>query len=496
MRHVATEVDFARRAIAGGERTSAAALRSTRPSRATSRAVAPRKHGRTTLGGVPEEVEPWRCGACTWSWRTGPAGWASWPPRSGAAGCNIISLHVVGEPADDGSVTDELLVKVPDRVDPAAPGRRGRPRPASRARCWCAADATELSDPATTALALARMVAADPGSAPRAVATMLRARLVDPAATRRRRATSHTLRVGAQQLRLGRAWPFTATELSRAAALLELAAQLAMRARGPRRRRRPDPAAARRLGGADARRRPVGRAAGGRAARALLPAVPPLPVPQPDPAPARRRARRAARLAAGPGQAVLAVTADGGSAVGVANLDRERDGPAAAASPCWWRTPGRAAGWAPRCCAGSPTRPPSRACVELTGDRPPGRPGRHPAAAPGRAAPVGRDRGRRPSACAPRSRPPSPDPRSPRRPPRTSGKPLSGRIVRTGFLHAVRAQAVPGHQRRCARRCRRRTCAGGPGAGPGAGRRPWPAGVRPSTRAMTGRRSPPTSVLP
>ena len=30
-------------------------------------------------------------------------------------------------------------------------------------------------------------------------------------------------------MRLGRAWPFTATELSRAAALLELAAQLAMR---------------------------------------------------------------------------------------------------------------------------------------------------------------------------------------------------------------------------------------------------------------------------
>ncbi len=38
----------------------------------------------------------------------------------GRAGCNIISLHVVGEPADDGSVTDELLVRVPSAVDPGA----------------------------------------------------------------------------------------------------------------------------------------------------------------------------------------------------------------------------------------------------------------------------------------------------------------------------------------------------------------------------------------
>src|SRR3954451_9550876 len=38
----------------------------------------------------------------------------------GRAGCNIISLHVVGEPADDGAVTDELLVRVPSASDPAA----------------------------------------------------------------------------------------------------------------------------------------------------------------------------------------------------------------------------------------------------------------------------------------------------------------------------------------------------------------------------------------
>jgi hypothetical protein len=145
----------------------------------------------------------------------------------GDAGCNIIALHVVGEPADDGSVTDELLVRVPDTVDPAA-----MTAAIERAGIPCTllvrADAVELADPATTALALARMVAADPGSAPRAAATMLRARLVDPSAADTGGFT-HVLRVGAGQLRLGRAWPFTATELSRAAALMELAAQLSLR---------------------------------------------------------------------------------------------------------------------------------------------------------------------------------------------------------------------------------------------------------------------------
>ena len=145
----------------------------------------------------------------------------------GRAGCNIISLHVVGEPADDGSVTDELLVRVPTAGDPAVLvdeiQRAGIP-----CTLLVRADAGELADPATTALALARMVAADPGSAPRAVATMLRARLVDPAADGTP-GHVHTLRIGAAQVRMGRAWPFTATELSRAAALLELAAQLAMR---------------------------------------------------------------------------------------------------------------------------------------------------------------------------------------------------------------------------------------------------------------------------
>ncbi|GAA1870622.1 hypothetical protein GCM10009836_59090 [Pseudonocardia ailaonensis] len=144
----------------------------------------------------------------------------------GRAGCNILSLHVVGEPAGDGSVTDELLVKIPEQVEPAsvvaAVEQAGIP-----CTLLVRADAAELADGATTALALARMVAADPGSAPQAVATLLRARIVDPGAPAAG-GHVHTLRVGRSTVHLGRAWAFTATELSRAAALLELAAQLSL----------------------------------------------------------------------------------------------------------------------------------------------------------------------------------------------------------------------------------------------------------------------------
>jgi RimJ/RimL family protein N-acetyltransferase len=244
----------------------------------------------------------------------------------GRAGCNIISLHVVGEPADDGSVTDELLVRVPVAVDPAKLVEE-----IQRAGIPCTllvrADAGELSDPATTALALARMVVADPGSAPRAVATMLRARLVDPT-SEESAGHVHTLRVGTGQVRLGRAWPFTATELSRAAALLELAAQLAMRA----------PAAPR--PGEKILLLRDGSEVGVRSAVASdAPLVAALHARC---SPAARRSRFLSptpRLAPGEletllgtsvdsGQAVLAVTADGGSAVGVANLDP--DGPGTA----------------------------------------------------------------------------------------------------------------------------------------------------------------------
>src|SRR5918999_1546630 len=196
----------------------------------------------------------------------------------GEAGCNIVSLHVVGEPADDGAVTDELLVQVPEHVEPTvlveAVEAAGIP-----CTLLVRADATELSDPATTALALARMVAADPGSAPSAVATMLRARLIDPAAPPTGHV--HTLRGGTQQIHVGRPWPFTATELSRAAALHARCSPASRRSRflNPAPRLQPDELAA-----------------------LLGPSTSPTAL-----------------------HAVLAVTADGGSAVGIANLDAEPD---------------------------------------------------------------------------------------------------------------------------------------------------------------------------
>jgi GNAT superfamily N-acetyltransferase len=247
----------------------------------------------------------------------------------GEAGCNIVSLHVVGEPTDDGAVTDELLVQVPEHVEPTALVDAVE---AADIPCTLLvrADATELSDPATTALALARMVVADPGSAPSAVATMLRARLVDPAVPSSGHV--HTLRGGTQQIHVGRPWPFTATELSRAAALLELATQLAMRVpvRAPTadrtmllrdgsevRLRAAEPGDGPLVAALHARCSPASRRS-----RYLSPAR----QLQPD--------ELAALL--GPSaspislHAVLAVTVDGGSAVGIANLDPEPDGPRAA----------------------------------------------------------------------------------------------------------------------------------------------------------------------
>ena len=235
----------------------------------------------------------------------------------GAAGCNILSVHVVGEPTDRGSVTDELLVRVPEGIDPSV-----LIMAAARVKAPCTlhvpADATELSDPVTTALALARMVAADPGSAPRAVATLLHARLVDPAAAPAPDLHTHPMRVGAQHLLLGRAWPFTATELSRAAALLELSAQLSLDGARAGAGARHDAAAARRLRGAAPRGGAVGRAARGRAARALLAGVPARAVPQPLP----RLNPQQLRALVDPvgGRSVLALTRDGGSAVGLADL--------------------------------------------------------------------------------------------------------------------------------------------------------------------------------
>ena len=138
----------------------------------------------------------------------------------GGCGANIVSLHVVGEPAQDGSVTDELLVQVPpelpvpDLVEAIEASR-------CRVSVVVQADAQALADPVSTALALAHCVAVDPGSAARAVAALLRAELAGDGAP----PAAHHVEVGtgATRVRLRRGWPFTATEMSRAAALLDLA---------------------------------------------------------------------------------------------------------------------------------------------------------------------------------------------------------------------------------------------------------------------------------
>jgi RimJ/RimL family protein N-acetyltransferase len=142
----------------------------------------------------------------------------------GGCGANIVSLHVVGEPAQDGAVTDELLVKVPPQLPVPtlidAVEAAGFP-----VTVVVQADAQALADPVNTALALAHCVAVDPGSAARAVAALLRAELAGPQESPAAHQAAHHAEIGtgATRVRLRRGWPFTATEISRAAALLELA---------------------------------------------------------------------------------------------------------------------------------------------------------------------------------------------------------------------------------------------------------------------------------
>jgi RimJ/RimL family protein N-acetyltransferase len=138
----------------------------------------------------------------------------------GGCGANIVSLHVVGEPTQDGAVTDELLVKVPPRL-PVPALVEAVQAAGFHATVVVQADAQALADPVTTALALAHCVTVDPGSSARAVAALLRAELAGadaPGAAHQAEVGSGTARV-----RLCRGWPFTATEISRATALLELA---------------------------------------------------------------------------------------------------------------------------------------------------------------------------------------------------------------------------------------------------------------------------------
>jgi len=138
----------------------------------------------------------------------------------GEAGANILSLQVIGECTDAGAVTDELLLELPATVAVtdlvAAVEHRG-----FRCAVVVRADPHALTDPVSTALALARCVVLDPASACRAVAALLGAELVERGSVR----PAHVAEVGtsAHRVRVGRGWPLTATELARAAALLELA---------------------------------------------------------------------------------------------------------------------------------------------------------------------------------------------------------------------------------------------------------------------------------
>jgi GNAT superfamily N-acetyltransferase len=258
----------------------------------------------------------------------------------GAAGCNIVSLTVLSERGPDGAVTDELLVDAADERAATALADRIR---AAGMGCTLAvpAGAGELRDPVTTALALARRVAADPTAAPRAVASLLHARLLaDDTATGKAvtgEPTGHTHRLclGGREVLLNRAWAFTATELSRAAVLVELAALCAEPTTDNPARPASEPVS---LGlvllgnGSEVELRVASRADGPLIAALHARCTPstrrgrflnPSPTLPPD--------ELALLLAgrSGTGSALLALTTDGGHAVGLATLDPDGGGGAA-----------------------------------------------------------------------------------------------------------------------------------------------------------------------
>jgi RimJ/RimL family protein N-acetyltransferase len=234
----------------------------------------------------------------------------------GGCGANIVSLHVVGEPAQDGAVTDELLVRVPSQL--AVPALVEAVEAAGfRVTVVVQADAQALADPVSTALALAHCVAVDPGSAARAVAALLRAELAGDGAPPTAHQAAHQAEIGtaATRVRLRRGWPFTATEISRAAALLELAGS------SDRRELAPPRASVQLTDGAEVVLRaataadaPLVAALHARCSphtRALR-SLPTRPV---------LAAAMLQQLIGADGSAsVLAVTTDGGAAVGLANL--------------------------------------------------------------------------------------------------------------------------------------------------------------------------------
>lgn len=279
----------------------------------------------------------------------------------GGAGCNIVSMTVLSERGPDGSVTDELLVEAADERAAAALADRIR---AAGMGCTLAvpAGAGELRDPVTTSLALARRVASDPAAAPRALASLLHARVLPEAsvptgpgqttkpaeaskpreASRDGEATGHTyqLRVLGQDVRLTRAWPFTATELARAAVLVELAElaeqgspPTATRAAGARSLSQPVSLGLVLLGnGSEVELRMATRADG-----PLVAALHARCTPSSrrgrflNPSPTLPPEELAELLAgrSGRGSGLLALTTDGGHAVGLATLDPDGAGGAA-----------------------------------------------------------------------------------------------------------------------------------------------------------------------
>lgn len=267
------------------------------------------------------------------------------------AGCNIVSLTVLGERGPDGSVTDELLVDAVDQ--PTAAGLADRIRAAGMG-CTLAvrADADELRDPVTTALALARRVASDPDAAPRAMASLLHATLLetpaldaerfDPAVldarpwpdTGRPRGEhtdhAHQLRIFGRDVRLCRAWPFTATEVSRAAVLAELAELCAAACDQPEAADEPTSLGLVLLGnGSEVELRAASLADGPLVAALHARCTPstrharflnPSPTLSPD------ELTELLVGASGDGIAVLALTLDGGHAVGMATLNPDGAG--------------------------------------------------------------------------------------------------------------------------------------------------------------------------
>jgi RimJ/RimL family protein N-acetyltransferase/ACT domain-containing protein len=230
----------------------------------------------------------------------------------GGCGANIVSLHVVGEPAHDGAVTDELLVRVLPQV-PVPALVEAVEAAGFRVTVVVQADAQALADTVTTALALAHCVAVDPRSAARAVAALLRAELVEAGAP----GAAHQAEVGtgAAQVRLCRGWPFTATEISRAAALLELAS-----ASGGR--RLPPPRTSVQLADGSEVLLRAATAADAPLVAALHARCSPQTraLRSLSTRPGLAAAKLAQLVGADGSTSVLAVTTDGGAAVGLANL--------------------------------------------------------------------------------------------------------------------------------------------------------------------------------